>query len=124
MSDWSTEELDEIGSADELQITSLRSDGSPRPYVTIWVVRVRDDLYVRSWRGRNGGWYRHAVQRGQGRIYASGVERDVTFSEPDNTVHDAIDHAYRTKYARYGNTYVEPMVSAEAKATTLKLMAR
>jgi Uncharacterized protein conserved in bacteria (DUF2255) len=50
MSNWIAEELDAIGEADELQIAVLRADGSLRPYTTIWVVRVGDDLYVRSYR--------------------------------------------------------------------------
>jgi hypothetical protein len=36
----------------------------------------------------------------------------------------AIDHAYRTKYGRYGGTYVDPMVSRDATAATLRLIAR
>ena len=79
MSDWT---------ADELDIAPLRPDGSLRPYTTIWVVRVGDGLYARSYRGRGGSWFRHAVQRHQGRIRTGGVERDVTFEE----AHDA-DHA-------------------------------
>lgn len=39
------------------------------------------------------------------------------------TDHDAIDQAYRSKYARYP-TYVEPMVSPNATAATLRLAAR
>ena len=39
MSNWTAEELDVIGAADELQIAALRPEGSLRPYTTIWVVR-------------------------------------------------------------------------------------
>jgi hypothetical protein len=124
VTDWSADDLDTVGAADELQISSPRSDGSLRPYVTIWVVRAGDELYVRSWKGRSGAWYRHAMERGAGRIRAAGLQRDVTFSEPDDTVSDAIDQAYRAKYGRYGNTYVDPMVGPDAKATTLRLTAR
>jgi hypothetical protein len=57
MRDWTAEELDTIGAADELEIAALRPDGI-RPATTIWVVRVGDDLYVRSYRGRAGRWFR------------------------------------------------------------------
>lgn len=40
MSDWPAADLDRIGSADELEITTRRPDGSLRPYVPIWVVRA------------------------------------------------------------------------------------
>src|SRR5690242_13278162 len=45
---WSADELERIGAAEELQLASRRPDGSLRPFVTIWVVRAGDDVYVRS----------------------------------------------------------------------------
>ena len=78
MRDWTAEELDRIGAADELEIASLRPDGSLRAATTIWVVRVGDDLYVRSWRGRGGGWFRSVLRRPEGRIRAGDITRDVT----------------------------------------------
>ena len=58
MTTWTSDELNKIGNAEELQIASLRSDGSQRNPVTIWVVRVDDDLYVRSVNGRGSAWFR------------------------------------------------------------------
>ena len=124
MRDWTAEELDQIGSADELEIAALRPDGSLRPFTTIWVVRVGDDLYVRSYRGRRGRWFRSVLQRPEGRIRAAGVTQDVAFQEPDDADHAAIDQVYQTKYARYGGSYVDPMVSPDATAATLRLIAR
>lgn len=57
---WSSRELDRIGAAQELEIAVRRRDGSLRRAVPIWVVRIGDDLYVRSWRGTEGSWYRGA----------------------------------------------------------------
>ncbi len=124
MRDWTAEELDRIGAADELEIAALRPDGSLRPATTIWVVRVGDDLYVRSYRGRRGAWFRSVLQRPEGRIRAGGLSRDVAFQEPDDADHAAIDHAYRTKYAGYASSYVDPMVSPDATAATLRLIPR
>ena len=124
MSDWTAEELGKIGAADELEIASVRPDGSLRPFVTIWVVRVGDDLYVRSVRGHNGSWFRSALRHPHGRIRAGGVDREADFVEPDDADQDAIDQAYRTKYARYASTYVDPIVSPDARAATLRLVAR
>ena len=81
MTTWTKDELDRIGNAEELQIASLRSDGTLRKPVTIWVVRVGDDLYVRSVNGRNSAWFRGVLTRHEGRIWAGGVEKDVTFVE-------------------------------------------
>jgi len=124
VSDWTAGDLDTIGAAEELQIAALRPDGSLRPYVTIWVVRVGDGLYVRSYRGRDGAWFRSVLARPEGRIRAGGLTRDVTVEEPADAGQPAIDQAYRDKYARYGGTYVDPMVSPAARAATLRLLAR
>ena len=48
MTGWTSDELAKIGTAQELQIASLCRDGSLRNPRTIGVVRVGDDLYVRS----------------------------------------------------------------------------
>jgi hypothetical protein len=120
---WTTDELARIGAADELRIAPRRADGgTPRP-VPIWVVPVGDQLYVRSWRGDAGGWYRAAKARREGHISAGGVERDVEFVDAEHSVNDAVDAGYRDKYGRYPS-YVEPMVSAQARATTLRLVPR
>jgi hypothetical protein len=122
MRDWTAEELDTIGAADELEIAALRPDGTLRPATTIWVVRVGDDLYVRSYRGRGGGWFGSVLRHPEGRLRAGGVTREVAFQEPGDADHAAIDHAYQTKYARYGSSYVDPMVSSDATAATLRLI--
>jgi hypothetical protein len=58
MAAWTSDELTKIEAADELEIASLRRDGTLRNPVTIWVVRLGDDLYVRSVNGRTGAWFR------------------------------------------------------------------
>ena len=125
MAAWTNDELNKIGKAEELQIASLRRDGTLRNPVTIWVVRLGDDLYVRSYRGRTAAWFRSAQVRHEGQIRAGGVNKDVTFMEEANpTVNDQIDAAYRTKYRRYAASYVDPMVAPEARAATIKLVPR
>jgi hypothetical protein len=122
MTTWTSDELSKIGAAEELEIASLRRDGTLRNPVTIWVVRIGDDLYVRSYRGRGGAWFRGAQERHEGHIQAGGVEKDVTFvEEADPDINDQIDAAYRTKYRRYPQ-YVAPMLVAEVRSTTIKLV--
>lgn len=121
MSNWTAEELERVGGADELQIASRRADGSLRPYVTIWVVRVGDEVFVRSAYGPGNPWFRRAQVSGAGRIRAGGVERDVTFGEPSADVHVAVDAAYHAKYDRYGERIVGTVVGPQVVATTLRL---
>ncbi len=125
MTTWTSDELSRIAAADELEIAPLRGDGTLRRPVPIWVVRHDDDLYVRSYRGRGGHWFQAAQARHAGHISSGGVDRDVTFVEAtDPSLHEVIDAAYRTKYHRYGGTYVDPMVAPDAQAATLRLEPR
>ncbi len=118
MTAWTNDELDEIQAADELEIASLRSDGTLRNPTTIWVVRLGDDLYVRSVNGRTSGWFRGTQVHHEGRIRAGGVEKAVTFVDGGGDVADRIDEAYRTKYRRYSEGIVATTLTPEARAAT------
>ena len=104
----SDEELSRIGEAPELQLASARPDGTIRPYVTMWVVRAGDDLYVRSAYGPNNPW--------------SGAAGDVRRACPGR----ARRHRRRlhAKYDRYGPEFVGTVVGPEAAAVTIKLVPR
>ena len=114
----------EIEGADEPEIESLRGDGRLRRPTTIWVVRLGDDLYVRSVNGRTAAWFRATQDRHEGRIRAGGVEKDVTFVDADRGIDDAIDAAYCTKYRRYAPSIVDHVVTPEARSATIKLVLR
>ncbi|GHO70489.1 hypothetical protein KSC_093810 [Ktedonobacter sp. SOSP1-52] len=123
MTNWTQKELERIGAADELQLASFKQDGTLHKPVTIWVVRVGDDLYVRAYRGRETAWFRQTRRRPEGRIGAGGVTKDVAFvdASTDEVLNHEIDAAYQSKYRRYSATYVGPMIAPQARATTLKL---
>ena len=118
---WTADELTRLGGADEINISTRRIDGSLRPFVPIWIVTVDGALYVRSYRGTDGAWYRHATIHPEGAIRTHELQRDVTFTPADAAIRDGIDAAYRTKYARYGDSYLTTMLSEQAVASTLKL---
>jgi hypothetical protein len=122
MTTWTSDELNQIGSAEELQLQSLRRDGTLRNPVTMWVVRVADELYVRAVHGRSSPWFRGVLTRHVGHIRAGGIAKDVTFvEEADPDLNHKIDAAYLTKYARYPQ-YVAPMVTPDVRAATIKLI--
>ena len=124
MTTWTKDELNAIGNAEELEIASLRADGTLRKPVTIWVVRVGDDLYVRSMYGRAGGWYRGTQQRHEGHIQAGGVDKDVTFADADPWINDQVDAAYHAKYDQYGASVVGTVVSPESREVTIRLVPK
>ena len=125
MTTWTADELNRIGKAEELEIASLRSDGTLRKPVTIWVVRVGDDLYVRPVNGRTSAWFRGTQVRQEGSIQAGGIDKDVTFvEETDPAINTQIDAAYRTKYRRYAANIVNSVLTPGAKSATIKLLPR
>ena len=125
MTTWTSDELRAIGDAEELELASVRSDGTLGRAVTIWVVRVGDNLYVRSWKGDKGAWFRATQGRQAGLIEAGGVGKSVAFvPEDDAAINDRIDAEYRSKYRRHGGRYVDPMVAAPARGTTIRLVPR
>jgi hypothetical protein len=122
---WEGDEFDRIAASDELRITPLRQDGVQRNPVTTWVVSSGDNLYIRSYKGTDGAWFRAAQERHEGVIRADGVRADVAFAEEnDPAVNEQVDAAYRAKYSRYGSKYVDPMLTPRARATTLRLVPR
>jgi hypothetical protein len=122
MTTWTADELTKIGTAEELEIVSLRSDGTLTKAVTIWVVRLGDNLFVRSVNGRAGAWFCGTQVRHEGHILAGGIEKDVTFVDADPGINDQIDTEYRTKYRRYAASIVSHIVSPEARSATIKLV--
>src|SRR5256714_15195427 len=113
MTSWTNNDLGRIGAADELQLTSFKEDGTLRKPVTIWVVRVGDDLYVRAYRGRETAWFRHIQRRPEGRISAGGGTKDGKFGDVsgDEAPNNKSRAAYQSKYPRYGATSLDSMVA-------------
>ena len=123
MSTWTPDELQAIAAASELRIASRRPDGTLSRPVVIWVVRLGDDLFVRSVRGGSGAWFRGADRRREGRIQAGGVAKDVGFEDADHALDDAIDAAYKEKYG-YPSDPVDHITSEAARETTIQLVSR
>jgi hypothetical protein len=124
MTAWASDDLSKIGAAEELEIASLRRDGTLRHPVTIWVVRHGDDLFIRSVNGRTASWFRGTQVRHEGRIWAGGVEKDVTFVDAGHNITDQLDAAYRAKYRRYAASIIGTVVSPQARSATLMLVPR
>jgi hypothetical protein len=83
-------------------------------------VAVDGDLYVRSWKGDDGLWYRRARRHGTGSIVDGREQHQVRFaaaSEPD--VNARVDAAYRSKYGN--SSYTQAMTGEPATATTMRL---
>jgi hypothetical protein len=124
MTTWTSEELTRIENAEELRIASLRRDGTLGSWRTIWVVRLGDDIYVRSVNGPTSAWYRGTRARQEGRIQAGGVDKDVAFVDAAPGLNDQVDAAYRAKYGHYAAYIIKAITSPEASSTTIQLVPR
>ena len=120
MANFTDSELEKIASADDLHISPLREDGvTPGTPTWIWSVVVDGALYVRAYNGPNSRWYKAARSQKKGRVTVAGLTRDVIFEPVDGPINDAIDEAYRVKYA--SSPYLAPMVGPRAKAATVRI---
>lgn len=124
MTKWTADELNKIGRADELQVASLRPDGTSRKPVTVWVVQHGGDLYVRSVRGPDAAWYRGTQQSHESSVTSGNVEKRVLFERADLALNGQIDAAYRAKYRPYPESYVDSIVAPIAQSTTIRLVPR
>ena len=124
MKTWTNDELNMIGAAEELLLASLRGNDTLRKAVTIWVVRLDNDLFVRAVNGRDGAWFRGTQVRHAGHIQAGGVDKDVSFVYAEPEINDRIDTPYRSKYRRYAKSIVNTILTPEARASTIRLVPR
>ena len=106
-----------------------RGRGAPRRLAAQARDRVAgpegDELFVRSAvKGSDAAWFRGVQATHEGRIWAGGVEKDVTFADADHARDDDIDAAYRSKYRRYTGRILNSCLTPEARSTTLRLVPR
>jgi hypothetical protein len=118
---WNPDDLERIAAADELELSSRRPDGTPRPFVTMWSVVVDGELYVRSAHGPDNGWYRRALASGAGDIRSAGIKSAATFTDGSDADAAALDAEYHRKYDRYGARIVGSVVGAAAHAVTVRI---
>ncbi len=120
MTAWTDEELAAIAGANELTVAPSRNDGTLQSPRIVWVVRRRDDVYIRSVNGDEGAWFRGVQAHHAGHISAGGLEVDVSFEDANHDLGDAINEEYRRKYGR--SSAVEHITSPKAQATTLRIV--
>jgi hypothetical protein len=121
---WTEAELAALAGTEELRLAVRRPDGELSRFVTVWVVRAGNDLYVRSAYGPDNPWYRRARASGSGRLRGGGVEKDVRFAPVPPDVHPALDAEYHRKYDRHGAAVVGTVVGPQVRELTIRLAPR
>jgi hypothetical protein len=124
MATWTKDELEKIGNTEEIQLSSIRRDGSLGSPVTIWVVRVGGELFVRAVNGRQGAWFRGTQVRHEGHIQAGRIEKDVRFEDAEPALNQQVDEAYRSKYRHHATSIVNTVLTPKSRLSTTQLVPR
>ena len=116
-------DADTLGALRELREVGLRTDRHPESAVVIWVVVADDGVFVRSFRGAKGRWYRDLAGGGPATLEFAGRRLAVQAVPANDPA--AIEHASREYLRKYGpGPYATAMVQPDILATTLRLEPR
>jgi hypothetical protein len=101
----------------------IRTEKRPKSAVVIWVVVAEDDVFVRSWLGAKGRWYRDLAAGGPATLEFAGRQLEVQASPTSDP--DAVARASREFLQKYRTSaHAQEMVRAEILPTTLRLEPR
>ena len=105
------------------KILRIRAGTGDHRFIGIWVVVVKNRVFVRSWSLKPDGWYRTFLAEPHGAIRVG--DRDipvVAVRTRDKRILDAIDRAYLDKYNTPGAIkYARALGSPQSRAATLEL---
>jgi hypothetical protein len=115
-------DLRQLAEVEEISIGVTRPDGSTGS-TPMWVVQAGKEIFVRSIRGRRGGWYRRLRANPDGEV-GDGAH---TYPVRARPVEDAatVGAVTGADAAKYGDSpYVQPLMTEEAADATLQLEPR
>ena len=101
----------------------IRAGSGDHRFISIWVVVVKDRVFVRSWSLKPDGWYRTFLAQPCGVIRVD--ERDIpvrAVRTRDKRILDGIDRAYLQKYNTPGAIkYAQDLGSPKSRSATIEL---
>lgn len=102
----------------------IRAGTGQHRFIGIWVVVVRDRVFVRSWSVKPNGWYRTFLKEPRGSIQVAGRRIAVrAIRTKSEGLRDAIDRAYLDKYNTAGALkYAKDLGRAKSRATAIELV--
>ena len=102
----------------------LRAGTGPHRFIGIWVVVVKNRVFVRSWSVKPDGWYRTLLKEPCGAIRIDDHEMAIRAARVVNeSLRDAVDRAYLDKYNSPGALkYAKDLGSTKSRATTMELI--
>lgn len=107
----------------EVQEVKIRTEKHPGSAVVIWIVVADDEVFVRSWLGTKGRWYKDLAAGGPAALEFDGRQLPVQ-AIPANDP-DAITRTSREFLGKYQpNSHAQEMVRPEVLQTTPRLEPR
>jgi hypothetical protein len=108
----------QLEAADEIRIITSAPKTTSKHQATIWVVVVRGEPFVRSFRGAKGCWYRDIMANPLADLKVNGnTLRAKGVAVSDQGLVDEVSRAYLEKYR--DSPYAKDMVRPEVLPTTL-----
>ena len=116
-------DADTLRALHDVQEPTIRTDKHPESAVVIWVVVDGDDVYVRSWLGARGRWYKDLAAGGPATLEFAGRRLAVqAIPAGDDTSVERASREILRKYRR--SSHAQEMVRGEILPTTLRLVPR
>jgi hypothetical protein len=120
MTNFDAATLRELSSVREV---AIRTEKHTKSAVVIWVVVADDEVFVRSWRGTKGRWYRDFAAGGPATLEFAGRRLPVqAIPASDSTAVARASHEFLRKYQP--SPHAQEMVQSEVLPTTLRLEPR
>lgn len=108
----------------ESKLLRLRAGTGTHRFIGIWVVVVKDRVFIRSWSIKPNGWYHTFLKEPRGAIRVGDLEIAVrALPARSKQLRDAVDRAYLEKYNTPGYLkYAKDLGQEKSRATTTELI--
>jgi hypothetical protein len=101
----------------------IRTEKHPDNAVVIWIVVADDEVFVRSFRGPRGRWYRDLAAGGPATLEWSGLRVPVQAGPAKDA--GSVERVSREFLGKYRtSSYAQAMVQPDTLPTTLRLEPR
>jgi hypothetical protein len=116
-------DADTLRALRDVREAAIRTEKHAKSAVVIWVVVADHEVFVRSWRGTKGRWYRDLAAGGPATLEFAGRQlavRAIPASDPASIARASRE--YLRKYQP--SSHAQEMVRSEVLPTTLRLEPR
>ena len=123
MDRWPPELLALLRDLKEVDIETTADDAGKTHRAIIWVVVDEGEVFIRSWKGERGRWYREIRERPDAFLHAAGQSVSV-HAEPaiDSESIRRVSDALQAKYGRGSPESTAGMLLPATLPTTLRLL--